>query len=79
MNKNIFVIIATIIATIVFSTIENLAAPASACQTNAKGCIKQGGPGASIIAPPEESGCHVLPPVGECAESTAPEPLGHFK
>jgi hypothetical protein len=49
---------------------------AYACQTNAKGCIEQGGPGSSFLAPPEVSGCHVFPPVGECAFDSTPPFMG---
>ena len=47
-----------------------------ACQTNAIGCIKNNGPGASFQAPAEVSGCHVFPPVGECAKDSTPSRLG---
>ena len=54
----------------------NLFSSAYACETNAKGCIDQGGPGSSFLAPPEVSGCHVFPPVGECAFDSTPPFMG---
>lgn len=45
---------------------------ADACQTNAKGCIEQGGPGASVNAPAEASGCHFFPSVSDCARTSTP-------
>ena len=53
-----------------------LFSPAYACETNANGCIENGGPGSSIAAPPEVSGCHVFPPVPECAQSSTPPGMG---
>jgi hypothetical protein len=49
---------------------------AYACETNAKGCIEQGGPGSSFLAPAEVSGCHVFPPVAPCAQSSTPAGMG---
>ena len=72
---NLFLIIlaATVIMSLmVLTTLSALAPPStvSACQTNANGCIKNGGPGNSFESPAEVSGCHVFPPVGECAKDT---------
>jgi hypothetical protein len=59
-----------------FAVSGKLFSSAYACQTNAKGCIEQGGPGSSFLAPPEVSGCHVFPPVGPCAQSSTPPGMG---
>ena len=59
-----------------FAVSGKLFSSAYACQTNAKGCIEQGGPGSSSLAPPEVSGCHVFPPVGPCAQSSTPPGMG---
>jgi hypothetical protein len=65
---------AVVVAT--FAVSGKLFSSAYACQTNAKGCIEQGGPGSSTLAPPEVSGCHVFPPVGPCAQSSTPPGMG---
>ena len=49
-------LVAIVVVTAVFTTIGNLASPASACW--GIGCIEQGGPGASGLSPPEVSSCH---------------------
>jgi hypothetical protein len=67
-------IIMTAVAT--FAVSGKLFSSAYACQTNAKGCIEQGGPGSSSLAPPEVSGCHVSPAVGLCAQSSTPPGMG---
>lgn len=50
--------------------------PVFACQTNAQGCIAQDAPGQSFLSPPEVSGCHVFPPVPDCAVSSTPPGMG---
>lgn len=71
-NKIVLAILATIIPITVLSTIDNFITPVSACQENANGCIKNGGPGESFKSPAEVSGCHDLPPVDACAKDSAP-------
>jgi hypothetical protein len=63
-------------ATTTLASSGNLFPSVSACETNAKGCIEQGGPGASFQSPPEVSGCHVFPPVAPCAQSSTPPGMG---
>jgi hypothetical protein len=58
-----------------FAVSGNLFSSAYACETNAKGCIAQGGPGQSGLSPPEVSGCHAFPPVAPCAQMST-SPLG---
>ena len=70
----IAIMTAAVVAT--FAVSGKLFSSAYACQTNAKGCIEQGGPGSSFLAPPEVSGCHVFPPVGPCAQSSTPPGMG---
>jgi hypothetical protein len=64
------------LATTTFAISGNLFPSAYACETNAKGCIEQGGPGSSGLAPAEVSGCHVFPPVAQCAQSSTPAGMG---
>jgi hypothetical protein len=45
-------------------------------ETNAQGCIEQGGPGSSGLATPEVSGCHVFIPVAQCAQFPPPAGIG---
>jgi hypothetical protein len=40
-----------------FAIIENTISSVPAYETNAIGCQKEGGPGASVASPPEVSGC----------------------
>jgi hypothetical protein len=80
-NRSIAIIpmIATMIAAAIAATFAvsgNLLPSAYACETNAEGCIEQGGPGSSFLAPAEVSGCHVFPPVGPCAQSSTPAGMG---
>lgn len=70
----IAIMIAAAIAT--FAVSGKLFSYAYACETNAKGCIEQGGPGSSFLAPAEVSGCHFFPPVGACAQSSTPAGMG---
>ena len=77
MKNRIIVLFAAIIAVIIPTTIRSLYfQPVSACETNAHGCIKNNGPGASGDSPAEVSGCHVFPPVPDCARSSTPVHLG---
>jgi hypothetical protein len=65
------IMIAAAIATLAVS--GKLFSYAYACETNAKGCIEQGGPGQSGVAPPEVSGCHVFVlPADECTRNSTP-------
>jgi hypothetical protein len=77
MKNRIVVLFAAIIAVIIPTTIGSLnSQPVSACETNAQGCINNNGPGASVFSPPEVSGCHVFPPVSDCARDSTPVHLG---
>ena len=68
--------IAIIAAATTFASYGNLFPSVYACETNAKGCNEQGGPGASFQSPPEVSGCHDFPPVATCAQSSTPPGMG---
>ncbi|MEJ7641824.1 MAG: hypothetical protein WKF36_06475 [Candidatus Nitrosocosmicus sp.] len=55
----------------VFAIVENGVPSAFACQTNANGCIENGGPGASFASPPEVSGCRFFySPAAQCAQTS---------
>jgi hypothetical protein len=75
-KKILISLIMTITATSAFVIIENTISSVSACETNAIGCQKEGGPGASVASPPEVSGCSYFPPVGPCAQSSTPPQMG---
>jgi hypothetical protein len=69
-------LVAIVVVAAVFTTIGNLASPASACV--GIGCIEQGGPGASGLSPPEVSGCHYFATgqeLASCASGT-PHSMG---
>ena len=68
------IMIAAAIATLAVS--GKLFSYAYACETNANGCVEQGGPGSSVLAPPEVSGCHVFPPAALCAQDSTPPGMG---
>jgi hypothetical protein len=71
--KTFFIlVVAAIVAVTLLPTITSLAPTASACQTNANGCIKNGGPGNSVTTPPEVSGCHFFDTQQCVRESTPP-------
>ena len=69
-------IVICIITSVLIIAENKFSSPAFACQTNAIGCQKQGGPGSSFLSPPEVSGCHVFPPVGACAQDSTPPGMG---
>jgi hypothetical protein len=71
-ENKIFVILAVMIPVMVISTMNTFVYPVSACETNANGCVKNGGPGASGHNPAEVSGCHNLPLTDDCAKELAP-------
>ena len=68
--KTTLAIMAAVVATFAVSS-GKLFSPAYACETNAKGCIEQGGPGQSGVAPPEVSGCHFFD-IKQCVKESTP-------
>ena len=71
--KTTLVIIAITAAVVAILAVSSgkLFSHAYGCETNAKGCIEQGGPGQSGVAPPEVSGCHFFD-IKQCVKESTP-------